>query len=137
MGVLHSKQWSDFTSNLATTGSGSIQFSDAGAKLAGFTDDSFKGHFLGVDWFVSNQCPLVNGVADRAGAICGPDGIVWATATPAVDNPALQTVIGAGQLPVLVDLARDGGAGVSELTARVFLGVAKGLENGVTIVSDA
>ena len=137
MGVLHSKQWSDLSSNIATTGSGSVQFSDAGAQLAAFTDDSFKGNFLGVDWFTSNQVVFQNGVTDRGGAIFGPDGIVWATATPTVDNPALQTVIGAGQLPVLVDLARDGGAGVSEITARCFIGTSKGLENGVTITSAA
>lgn len=137
MGVLHSVQWSDLSTDIATSGSGSVQFSDAGAQLARYTDGSYQGNFLGVDWFISNRVVTANAGADRAGAIFGADGIVWATATPAVDSPATQALFGAGVLPMLVDIDRSGGAGVTEVTGRVFFGVSKGLENGVTIISDA
>jgi hypothetical protein len=137
MGVLHSVQWSDLSTNIATTSSGSIALSDAGAQLARYTSGAYKGNFMGVDIFVSNRVVTANAGADRAGAIFGPDGIVWATATPTVDSPAQQALYGAGVLPMLVDLDRTGATGVTELTGRIFLGVSKGLENGVTIISGA
>jgi len=137
MGLLHSIQWSDLSTNIATSGSGSVQFSDAGAQLARYTGGAFQGSFLGVDWFASNQVRLSGDSADRLGALVGPDGVVWATSTPTVDNPAIQSLVGAGALPMLVDLNRDAGAGNSELVGRVFFGTAKGLENGCIITSGA
>jgi hypothetical protein len=137
LGLLHSIQWSDLATNIATSGSGSIQFGDAGANLATYQGGSFQGSFLGVDWYISNQVPLSGDTADRLGAIIGPDAVVWATSSPAVDNPAIQTVVGAGGMAMLVDVNRDSGAGNSEVVGRVFFGTAKGLENGVLITSGA
>lgn len=137
MGLLHSIQWSDLSTNIATSGSGSIQFDQQGAQLARYTGGAFQGSFLGVDWFASNQVRLSGDGADRLGALVGPDGVVWATSTPTVDNPAIQSLVGAGALPMLIDLNRDAGAGNSELVGRVFFGTAKGLENGVIITSGA
>ena len=137
MSILHSKQWSDLSTDIATSGSGSIQFSTDGAALARYTDGSYQGDFLGVSFFASNRVELENGVTDRAGAIFGADGVVWATATPALDAPGSQALYGAGVLPMLVDIDRNGGAGVTTVCGRVFFGVSKGLENGVTIISSA
>ena len=137
MGVLHSVQWSDLSTNIATSGSGSIQFSDGGAELARYTSGAYQGNFLGIDIFVSNRVVTATGGADRAGAIFGPDAVVWATATPTVDSPGQQALFGAGVLPMLVDIDRTGASGITELTGRIFLGVSLGLENGVTIISGA
>ena len=40
-------------------------------------------------------------------------------------------------LGMLVDLTRNGQAGVTSVAGRIFPGVALGLENGVSISSDA
>jgi len=137
MAVFHSIQWSDLSTDVATSGSGSIALSDAGAQLARYTSGSYQGNLMGVDIFTSNRVNTAAAGADRAGAIFGPDGIVWATATPTVDSPGQQALYGAGVLPMLVDLDRTGSSGITELTARIFLGVSLGLENGVTISSGA
>jgi hypothetical protein len=137
MAVLHSRQWSDLSTNIATSGSGSIQFSTDGAELARYSGGAFKGSFLGIDFFASNRVVTANGGADRAGAIFGPNGIVWATATPTVDSPAQQALFGAGMLPMLVDIDRAGATGVTALTGRIYTGVSIGLENGVSIITDA
>ena len=137
MAVLHSVQWSDLSTDIATSGSGSIQFSTDGAELARYSGGAFKGSFLGVDFFASNRVVTAGGGADRAGAIFGPNGIVWATATPTVDSPAQQALFGAGLLPMLVDIDRAGATGVTALTGRIYTGVSIGLENGVSIITDA
>jgi len=62
---------------------------------------------------------------------------VWATATPTVDSPAQQALFGAGLLPMLVDIDRAGATGVTALTGRIYTGVSIGLENGVSIITDA
>ena len=136
MSVLHSVQWSQLSTDIATSGSGSIQFSTDGAELARYSGGAFKGSFLGVDFFSSNRV-VMSGGADRAGALFGPDGIVWATATPTVDSPAQQALFGAGLLPMLVDIDRAGATGVTALTGRIYTGVSKGLENGVSIITSA
>ena len=136
MAVLHSVQWSDLSTNIATSGSGSIQFNTDGAELARYSGGAFKGSFLGIDFFASNRV-VMSGVADRAGALFGPNGIVWATATPTVDSPAQQALFGAGMLPMLVDIDRAGATGVTALTGRIYTGVSIGLENGVSIITDA
>jgi len=137
MAVLHSVQWSDLSTDIATSGSGSIQFSTDGAELARYSGGAFKGSFLGVDFFASNRVVTANAGEDRAGAIFGPNGIVWATATPTVDSPAQQALFGAGLLPMLVDIDRAGATGVTALTGRIYTGVSIGLENGVSIITDA
>ena len=136
MAVLHSVQWSDLSTDIATSGSGSIQFSTDGAELARYSGGAYKGSFLGIDFFASNRV-VMSGVADRAGAIFGPNGIVWATATPTVDSPAQQALFGAGFLPMLVDIDRAGATGITALTGRIYTGVSIGLENGVSIITDA
>ncbi len=136
-GILYHKQWSDFTTNLAAVlGSGSLQF-NSDPEIAAIRGSAFKGEFMGVDWSVSNQVPTANAGADSSGFITGPEGIVWASATPAVDFPDRQLLLGAGgSLPLLIDLGRDGRAGVTELTGRINYGVATGLQNGTRLITD-
>lgn len=132
MGVVHGQQWADLMLDLGLSASGAIQYMPATAELVQFRGEAFKGSFLGVDFFAINRVNS-NGT-DRLGAIFGPNAVLWADATPQIDDPSSQMVIGGR---VLFERERDARARETAWVSSVNIGVSIGLQNGLTLGSDA
>lgn len=132
MGVLHGQQWADLMSDLGTAVGGALQFQAATADLVALRGEAYKGSWLGVDWFLSNRVPTDG--TDRKGAIFGPGGIVWADGAPPIDNPAEQMLIGG---KIMFERDRNAAAGLTKFVQHAYLGVSLGIQNGITIGSDA
>jgi hypothetical protein len=93
----------------------------------------FKGRWLGVDWYSSNQVPAVNAGADRGGGIWARGGVVWADGAFPVDDPANQISLAPS---VLFERGRDVEQGITLYATQHAVGVSLGLEAGVTYISD-
>jgi hypothetical protein len=134
MGLLHGKQWGkDLQVDMVTGGiAGPMAFQAATAEMIGIRGGAFKGTWLNVDWFVSNRVNS-NGT-DRLGAIWGPGAVVWADGMAPLDDPSQQLSI-AGK--ILFERDREAKAGVTSWVYHYYLGVALGIQNGVTIGSSA
>lgn len=138
MGILHSQQWSDLIVNggSALTG-GTQQYSAELGSLQQLRGGAFAGSWLGIDWFRSNQVPTANSSADRAGAIFGYGAIMWSDGRHmGVDlNPMDQFLIGEGR--VLFERDRSALSAETAYVMHGYLGVSKGIEAGITLISDA
>lgn len=134
MGVLHTVQWNDFNLDAGLTAGGAIQWLPATAEMLPLKTAAFQGSFLGVDWYVSQRVVTANAGADRAGAVFARGAVLWADGQAIVGDPANQMSLG-GQ--VLFERSRESAAGIDNFTSHAYLGVSKGLEFGVTIISDA
>lgn len=138
MGVIHGQQWSDLSVNAGTglTG-GTQQYNPALAAMQGLRGNNFVGTWFGVDWFYSNQVPTANAGADRAGCIFGRGGILWADGRHGgVDlDPNNMFLLGGGR--VLFERDRNARGAETAYVMNGYLGVSKGLEAGVTLISDA
>lgn len=138
MGLLHGQQWSDLISNGGTGLNGGTQ--ERNPELAAISvlrGQSFLNSWLGVDWYRSNQVPTANSGADRAGAIFGHGGIMWSDGRHGgVDlNPMDQFLIGEGR--VLFERDRNARGAETAYIMHGYLGVSKGIEAGITLISDA
>lgn len=135
--LLYPKQWTDFTTNFAAVlGGGTLQFS-GDPMLASVNTGIYAGNFMGVDFWKTTAIPTANAGADSLGFWFGPQGIVWNRATPKIDDPDAQILIGDGTpIPLLINRDLNGRAGISTITARNAFGVARGLDNGFQYVTD-
>lgn len=138
MGVLHGQQWSDLIVNGGTGLTGGTQ--ERSPELASvqiLRGQAFLSSWLGVDWYRSNQVPTANAGADRAGAIFGRGGIIWADGRHSgVDlNPMDSFILGNGE--ILFDRDRNAKGAETAYIMHCYLGVSLGIEAGVTLISDA
>jgi hypothetical protein len=134
MGVLHGQQWSDFILDAGLAAGGAIQMMGATQDMLILRGDGYQGAYLGVDWFISNRVVTANAGADRAGAIFGRGGVLWGDGTPPLDDSAKQMVIGG---KVLFEQSRDAASGLVQYVSHQYVGVSKGLEAGVSVITDA
>ncbi|HYF25973.1 MAG TPA: hypothetical protein VD931_09570 [Baekduia sp.] len=140
MGVLHGQQWSDLIvdagTSLGSSPGGSQQYNPELAALQSLRGDSYVGSWLGVDWFVNNRVKTANGAADRAGAIFARGGVMIGEGTfaGAVEDPANQVIVGG---KILFERSRDAHSGETSYPMHQYVGVSKGIEAGITIISDA
>lgn len=134
MGVLHTQQWTDFINDAGLTSGGVLQWQPATAEMIVLRTSAFQGTFLGVDWFVSKRVVTADSGANRAGAIFARGAVLFADGVPSVRDPNNQIVLG-GQ--VLVERERTSASGLDAFTSHAYLGAAKGVEFGVSVITDA
>jgi hypothetical protein len=140
MGVLHGQQWSDLIvdagTSLGSAPGGNQQYNPDLAAMARLRGDSYHGSWLGVDWFVNNRVPTANAGADRAGALFSRGGVMIGEGTFAgvVEDPTNQVLVGGR---VLFERSRDAFSGETSYPMHQYIGVSKGIEAGITIISDA
>ena len=134
MGVLHTQQWADFIADAGVTSAGTLQWQPATAEMMQLRTAAFQGSYLGVDWFVSSRVVTANAGADRAGAVFARGAVLWADGSPAVRDPANQILVGGS---VLFERERTSANGLDAYTSHAYMGVAKGVEYGVSIITDA
>lgn len=129
-GILHGQQWSDVTVDSASTG-GAIQFLLANSDLLRFRPGN-KGVAFGIDWYESNRVVTANAGADRAGAIFSRTGVLWGDGIYVAEDMN-QLALG----NTLFERQRVAASGLTSYVTHVMIGVSKGLEAGVTVISDA
>lgn len=135
MGVLHTQQWSDFVLDAGLNAGGAIQWQPATAEMLQLRTSAYQGTFLGTDWFVSSRVVTANSGANRAGALFARGAVLWGDGDyPPPRDPNNQVVIGG---KICVDIGREGESGQDKITQHAMLGVSKGLEFGVSIITDA
>lgn len=138
MGLLHGQQWSDLIVDGGTSLTGGTQERNPElAALQSLRGQAFLNSWLGVDWYLSNQVPTANAGADRAGAVFGYGAVMWADGRhQGVDlNPQDQFLLGDGR--VLFERSRNAHGAETAYIMHGYAGVSKGIEAGITIVSDA
>ena len=127
-GWLHSQQWADLLVDSAATGGMQANQDPEIFDLK----PGGQGRLWGVDWTVSNHVPTANAGADRAGCIFAANALLYAGGMVPVDTD--------GQVSMdftLYERDRDALSGKTSHVTHVYLGVSKGLEAGVTFISDA
>ncbi len=132
MGMLHGIQWADLQVDLGTAVGGALQFAPATADMLGYRGQAFKGTWLGVDWFVYNR--VNSDGTDRLGAIFGPGAVLWADGSPPVEDSSQQMAIGSS---ILFERDRDARAGETAYISHGYMGLSLGIQNGLTLKSDA
>lgn len=149
MGVLHGQQWADLIvdagTSLGSAPGGTQQYNPQLAALQFLRGQSYVGSWLGVDWFVNNRVVTANAAADRAGALFAYGGVMVGRGlfTGVVEDPVNQVLIGSTDMGgtvgavTLLDRDRDASAGETAWVSHSYVGVSKGIEAGITIISDA
>ena len=97
----------------------------------------YRGMLFGVALHTSSTVPFANASADRLGLMVANGCIGYATGTPAPVQGAGGIIIPAGS-QVVVELERDGAAGITRVIGNAFAGVAEIQDlKGVGILSKA
>lgn len=147
MGVLHGQQWSDLIvdggTSIGSAGGGTQNYNAQLAAMQELNGTGYCGSWLGVDWFRNNRVKSGNAGADRMGALFsygGVIGVVGTFRTLGVEDPNNQVLIGGdgdGNSPILLfERARDAYSAETAFVSHAWMGWAKGIEAGITIVSD-
>lgn len=127
-GLIHPQQWNDLEVDALSLGvlpAGSMQ----GVITSGL--ESYKGRYMGIDWFTSSRVPASGG--NRLGCIFTQGGIVWADAEYANDGDPNIVNLVRGQF----ERARKGTFSQTNWVIRAALGTALGIDNaGVTFRTD-
>lgn len=147
LGVLHGQQWSDLIvdggTSIGSAAGGTQNYNPQLAALQYLRGDSYQGSWLGVDWFVNNRVVTANAGADRAGALVAYGGVMIGQGmfSGVVEDPINQFMIGSMGEGVgamtLVERDRDAPAGETAWVSHSYVGVSKGIEAGITLISDA
>jgi hypothetical protein len=151
MGVLHGQQWShliqDAGTSLGSAPGGTQQYNPQLAALQFLRGQSYVGSWLGVDWFVNNRVVTANAGADRAGALFAYGGVMIGQGlfTGVVEDPTNQFLIGSMMGPdgspigatTLIERDREAPIGETATISHSYVGVSKGIEAGITLISKA
>ena len=131
VGLLHPQQWGDLESDALSAG---VLPAQTMGGTINASLDSYKGNFLGIDFFTSSRVPLANSSADRAGAIFTRGGVAWADAMMASDGDSNIINLGRGQL----ERVRQGTYVATSYVMSHVAGVSKAIDGaGVSVISDA
>lgn len=131
MCILHPRQWGDLEKAALALGVLPAE-SMGGAIMAGF--DSYKGRYMGVDFFTSSHVPTANAGADRAGCMFVRGGIAWADAQMNAEADPNIVDFGTARL----ERVRQGTYLSTSWMLSHYAGVAKAIDGaGVAIITDA
>lgn len=148
MGVLHGQQWSDLIVDGGTSiGSAAGGTQNYNAQLAAMQElrgTGYVGSWLGVDWFRNNRVKTANAGADRAGALFAQGAVVGMLGQfiRGVDDPNNQVLVGGSSEDsnagmILFERSRDAFAAETAFVSHGYMAWAKGVEAGITLISDA
>lgn len=128
--IVAPQQWADLEADALALG-----VLPAGSMASVITTglDSYKGRYMGIDFFVSGAVPATGG--NSLGCIFTSGGIVWADAeyAPSASKYADIVNLGRGQL----ELVRQGTSSADSYIIRAMMGVSLGIDAaGVTFRTD-
>ena len=132
--VLYPTQFTDLQESLRSEG-GSVQFMAASASALEAKGQGYKGNFLGVDIWTSDQVNTANAGADSAGFMMSGGGVAYVEASARGIMPG--ATMAPAQSPVYAEFDRVADPGLSKIIAHAFVGVGISEDDkGVAIVTD-
>jgi hypothetical protein len=148
MGLLHGQQWSDLIvdggTSIGSAGGGTQNYNAQLAAMQELRGTGYVGSWLGVDWFRNNRVKTINAGADRAGALFAQGGVIGLLGmfVRGVDDPANQVLVGGSGEDgnagvILFERSRDAFSAETAFVCHGYMAWAKGVEAGITLVSDA
>lgn len=131
--ILHPQQWGDLESDALSLGAlPAAEPGMSGVISAGL--GSYKGRFMGIDFFVSSRVPTANAGADRAGALFTRGAVAVADAMMPDQGDENILSLGRGQF----ERVREGLSVSTSYMISHACGVAQAIDAaGVSIISDA
>lgn len=129
--ILHPRQWGDLEVDLLSQDN---IVRSAGLGAFDTKTGSYKGQYLGIDFFTTPHVPTANAGDDRAGALFSTNGVVVAHALVSADEADADIMVMGN---VILERCRDGVGSKTNYMLRATYGVSIGVEAGVTIISDA
>jgi len=131
LGVLHPQQWGDLDKDAMSLGINPAQ-SMGGVIMQGL--GSYKGRYMGIDFFTHSAVPTADAGANRAGAIFTRGGVAWADAQMRPEGDPNIVELGRGRF----ERARKGTYLATSWMTSFHAGVAKAIDGaGVTLKTDA
>jgi len=148
MGVIHGQQWSDLIvdggTSIGSAGGGTQNYSAELAAMQTLQGTGYVGSWLGVDWFRNNRVKTANAAADRAGALFASGGVIGCLGmfVRGVDDPNNQVLVGGNSEEgnagvILFERSRDAFSAETAFVSHAYMAWAKGVEAGITLISDA
>jgi len=132
LGIVHPRQWADLEADALSLGV--LPAQTMGGVINQGLGSSYKGRWMGVDFYVSSSVPTANTGADRAGAIFGLGGICWADAQLAPENDSNVVDLGRARF----ERVRQGNFAATSYITSFAAGVAQGIDAaGCSLITDA
>ena len=132
--VLFPNQFTDMQESLRSEG-GAVQFHAPTAEMLAAKGQGYKGQFLGVDFYTSDQVNTANAGADSAGWMMSGGGIAYVEASAQGVMPG--ATIAPAQSPVYAEFDRVADPGLSKIIAHAFVGVGISEDlKGCAIITD-
>ena len=132
--VLYPTQFTDLQESLRSEG-GAVSFMPATAAALEAKGQGYKGNFLGVDIWTSDQVPDANASADSAGFMMSGGGIAYVEASARGIMPG--ATMAPAQSPVYAEFDRVADPGLSRIIAHAFVGVGISEDSkGCAIITD-
>ena len=129
--LLHPKQWGELTKEIATVSGGALQLAPSAQENIISRGSGFQGTLNGVAVYTSTRVSASGG-GYQGGVFDAAKAIAWADATPVVEMPERQLLVG----KVLFEMDREPLTAETIYTGNVYLGVAERQDAaGVTFVS--
>lgn len=148
MGLLHGIQWSDLIvdggTSIGSASGGTQNYNPQLAAMQELRGTGYVGSWLGVDWFRNNRIKTANAGADRAGALFALGGVIGCLGMflRGVEDPTNQVLVGGNSDEgnagtILFERSRDAFSGETAFVSHAYMAFSKGIEAGITLISDA
>lgn len=132
MGLVHGRQWADLETD--ALGLGFLPAQTMAGVINQGLGSSYKGSWMGIDFYCNNSVPTANAGADRAGAIFARGGVAWADAQLAPENDPNVVELGRARF----ERVRQGNYAATSFVTSYAAGVAKAIDAaGVSLITDA
>jgi hypothetical protein len=132
--VLFPTQFTDMQESLRSEG-GAISFHAPTAEMLSAKGQGYKGQYLGVDFYTSDQVNTAAGGNDSAGWMMSGGGIAYVEASAQGIMPG--AVMAPSASPVYAEFDRVADPGLSKIVAHAFVGVGISEDDkGVAIITD-
>ena len=132
LAVLHPQQWGDLETDAFSAGV--LPAQTMGGVINTGLESSYKGRWMGIDFYTSSAVPTANAGADRSGFITTRGGLAWADAAMAPENDPNIVDMGRARF----ERVRQGTYVATSYLTSYAAGVAKAIDGaGVSVVSDA
>jgi len=132
--ILHPRQWNDLEADAFANALTADKEVLSGSLLSGL--NSYKGRWMGVDFFTSSHVPSANAGADRAGCMFVAGGLLVSYAAPLAIGAAPENIVDLAGYGIF-EVNRRGNSGATDFITSTFVGAAIGVNAyGVSIITD-
>lgn len=130
--ILHPVQWADLEADALSLGA--LPAMTMSGVINQNLGSSYKGSYMGIDFYTSSAVPTADAGANRAGAVFGLGGIAWADAMMSPQNDPNVLDLGRAR----IERVRQGHFAATSWVISHVAGVSKAIDAaGVTLKTDA